>query len=107
MAKGTTGPSDRQIDEQRRRSLPPRQLGLRRPANWPRYMVAKRMGDGSIAYYWNAKSADIKAGFYDPAGSSPQKLRLGDRARRPSQHASGRVALWARRGQSVGHTSRL
>jgi hypothetical protein len=26
-------------------------------------MIAKVLGDGSVAYYWNAKSADTKAGF--------------------------------------------
>lgn len=31
--------------------------------NWPRYMLPKRLLDGTVAYYWNPRIADIKAGF--------------------------------------------
>jgi hypothetical protein len=31
--------------------------------NWPRYMLLKRLLDGSVAYYWNPHIRDIKAGF--------------------------------------------
>ena len=32
------------------------------PANWPRYMLAKRLRDGRIAYYWSCHKRDIQAG---------------------------------------------
>jgi hypothetical protein len=31
--------------------------------NWPRYMIGKVLGDGSIAYYWNPHMSHIEAGF--------------------------------------------
>ena len=34
-----------------------------KPADWPRYMIAKKLRTGVIAYYWNARQADIFAGF--------------------------------------------
>jgi len=36
---------------------------MRRPANWPRYMVGKPLSDGGVGYYWAPRTADIKAGF--------------------------------------------
>ena len=33
-----------------------------KPANWPRYMLAKRLKDGRTAYYWSAQQRDLKAG---------------------------------------------
>ena len=35
---------------------------MRRPANWPRYMLAKRLKDTRIAYYWSPHKRDLKAG---------------------------------------------
>lgn len=34
-----------------------------KPADWPRYMVAKRLASGEVAYYWNARKKDIDGGF--------------------------------------------
>lgn len=34
-----------------------------KPAGWPRYMIAKRLASGVVAYYWNARNVDISAGF--------------------------------------------
>ena len=36
---------------------------MRKPADWPRYMVAKRLADGNAAYYWNPRQKDIVDGF--------------------------------------------
>jgi hypothetical protein len=35
---------------------------MKKPANWPRYMLAKRLGDNRIAYYWSPHKRDLKAG---------------------------------------------
>jgi hypothetical protein len=32
------------------------------PANWPRYMLAKRLKDDRIAYYWSPHKRDFKSG---------------------------------------------
>jgi len=34
-----------------------------KPANWPRYMIEKRLRSGAVAYYWNPPVRDLKAGF--------------------------------------------
>lgn len=34
-----------------------------KPAGWPRYMIAKQLGNGHVAYYWNARNRDIANGF--------------------------------------------
>lgn len=34
-----------------------------KPVDWPRYMIAKSLSCGGVAYYWNARKADIAAGF--------------------------------------------
>jgi hypothetical protein len=34
-----------------------------KPADWPRYMIVKRLGSGQTAYYWNARQRDIEGGF--------------------------------------------
>src|SRR5262249_43964350 len=36
---------------------------IRKPVDWPRYMIAKRLADGSVAYYWNPRKKDIEGGF--------------------------------------------
>ena len=33
-----------------------------KPANWPRYMLAKRLKDGRTAYYWSPQKRDLHAG---------------------------------------------
>jgi hypothetical protein len=33
-----------------------------KPVNWPRYMLAKRLKDSRIAYYWSPHRRDLKAG---------------------------------------------
>ncbi len=34
-----------------------------KPIGWPRYMIAKRLASGVVAYYWNARGGDTAAGF--------------------------------------------
>lgn len=34
-----------------------------KPADWPRYMIVKKLRSGVCAYYWNARNTDIKKGF--------------------------------------------
>ena len=36
---------------------------MKRPLGWPRYMVERRLNDGSIAYYWRVRKKDRTAGF--------------------------------------------
>lgn len=36
---------------------------MRKPLDWPRYLVDKRRRDGAVAYYWTPRQSDIKAGF--------------------------------------------
>ena len=35
---------------------------MKKPANWPRYMLAKRLRDTRIAYYWSPHKRDLKEG---------------------------------------------
>src|SRR4029077_10489114 len=62
MAKGDTRSDDRQVKRQGPRPAARRTL-IRRPMNWPRYMVQRVLSDGSVAYYWNPITTDTKAGF--------------------------------------------
>jgi hypothetical protein len=34
-----------------------------KPANWPRYMIEKRLRSGAVAYYWNPPVRDLEGGF--------------------------------------------
>jgi hypothetical protein len=34
-----------------------------KPANWPSYMIEKRLRSGAVAYYWNPPIRDLKYGF--------------------------------------------
>jgi hypothetical protein len=61
MAKRGAGPSDRSADPQKRPRR--RRLAVRRPLGWPRYMVERRISDGSITYYWRVRAKDRAAGF--------------------------------------------
>ena len=36
---------------------------MRRPLDWPRYMKARRLADGSIGYYWVPHERDVASGF--------------------------------------------
>lgn len=36
---------------------------MSKPADWPRYMLAKPLRDGTTAYYWNPPQRDFTAGF--------------------------------------------
>lgn len=62
IAEGRPRRSDRRF-EPRSKSFPRRVRHVVKPASWPRYMIAKRMSGGAVAYYWNARKADITAGF--------------------------------------------
>ena len=35
---------------------------MKKPANWPRYMLAKRLRDHRIAYYWSPNKRDLESG---------------------------------------------
>lgn len=35
---------------------------MTRPGDWPRYMVQRRLRDGSTAYYWTPRPKDLRAG---------------------------------------------
>src|SRR5262249_19368336 len=61
MVERGPGPSDRSVDHQEARRR--RRLVVRRPLGWPRYMVERRLSDGSIAYYWRVRAKDRAAGF--------------------------------------------
>ena len=37
-----------------------------KPVGWPRYLVEKRLRNGSTAYYWRPKATDTKEGFNLP-----------------------------------------
>jgi hypothetical protein len=46
---------------------------MKRPLDWPRYMKARRLADGSVAYYWVPQERDVAAGFTlkgEPLGKS-------------------------------------
>jgi hypothetical protein len=46
---------------------------MKRPLDWPRYMKARRLADGSIGYYWVPHERDVAAGFTlkgEPLGKS-------------------------------------
>ena len=55
-----------------------------KPVDWPRYMIAKPLGAGRVAYYWNPRKADVDGGFtlhrealgveYGPAIARAEKL---------------------------------
>jgi integrase len=36
---------------------------MRRPLDWPRYMKARRLADGSVGYYWVPHERDVASGF--------------------------------------------
>lgn len=36
---------------------------MTKPTGWPRYMVAKRLKDGRVSYYWAPPGRDVTAGF--------------------------------------------
>jgi len=36
---------------------------MNKPIDWPRYMIAKPLADGTVAYYWNPHKRDVLAGF--------------------------------------------
>jgi hypothetical protein len=36
---------------------------MKKPADWPRYMIVKPLRDGTAAYYWNPSKRDIADGF--------------------------------------------
>src|SRR5262245_65282952 len=62
MAKGASRFSNRS-------ACPPRpgrryrRSTLMRPVDWPANMVAKRLRNGGVAYYWNPHVRYLRAGF--------------------------------------------
>jgi integrase-like protein len=68
-----------------------------KPANWPTYMIEKRLRSGEVAYYWNPPIADFKAGFKLHREALGQDLAAAcDRVTQLNQHLfafrTGRVA---------------
>lgn len=61
MAERGPGQRDRSVDSAghtRRRGRP-----LRKPLDWPRYMVARRLRSSEISYYWTPRRRDLDQGF--------------------------------------------
>ena len=52
-----------------------------KPLGWPRYMIAKRLKSGQVAYYWSPRNADIAKGFTLSSRGAWNRLRHGARAR--------------------------
>ena len=61
MAERRPGPSDRSADVQERSRR--RRRPLRKPLDWPRYMVVRRLRNGDLAYYWTRRRKDLVDGF--------------------------------------------
>src|SRR5680860_723155 len=40
-----------------------RRRAMNKPPGWPRYMIAKALKGGIVAYYWNPHRRDVEAGF--------------------------------------------
>jgi hypothetical protein len=40
-----------------------RRRPLRKPLDWPRYMVVRRLRNGDLAYYWTPRRKDLRDGF--------------------------------------------
>lgn len=58
------GPGRRHRKTERADVARPRRLRrVVKPVDWPRYMIAKRLRTGQVAYYWNAQKRDVSAGF--------------------------------------------
>ena len=36
---------------------------MRKPLDWPRYMVVRRLRNGDLAYYWTPRRKDLREGF--------------------------------------------
>lgn len=54
------------------RSGPP----IRKPLDWPRYMIAKLLQSGQVEYYWNPRNCDLAKGLKlrrEPLGSDYSK----------------------------------
>jgi hypothetical protein len=70
---------------------------MKRPLDWPRYMKARRLAYGSVAYYWVPQERDAAAGFTlkaEPLGKS-----YGDAIER-AQMLNAHLDAW-REGRSI------
>jgi integrase len=70
---------------------------MKRPLDWPRYMKARRLADGSVAYYWVPQERDVAVGFTlkaEPLGKS-----YGDAIER-AQFLNAHLDGW-REGRSI------
>ena len=56
---------DQAIDRltRRRTADAPSRHTVKRPVNWPRYMVERKLATGEVSYYWTPRRKDLKAGF--------------------------------------------
>src|SRR5207244_1775618 len=61
LAEGRPRSGYRRADAEQREGCG--RSAVRRPLNWPRYMVERRLKGGAIAYYWTPRRKDLKAGF--------------------------------------------
>ena len=58
-----------------------------KPAGWPKYMLAKRLKGGAVAYYWNPPVRDLAAGFsLDREALGQDYARALERASLLNQH---------------------
>ena len=62
MVERRPGLSDRREDATPKQNTR-RRRRIMKPLGWPRYMIAKRLQSGQVAYYWNARNSDIGKGF--------------------------------------------
>ena len=72
----------------------------RKPAGWPRYMVAKRLASGVTAYYWGAPTWATKAGC--TMGSIALGLDYGSAKERCDTVANLHFDAWRSKGDVPG-----
>jgi hypothetical protein len=61
MAERGSRPGNRSADGEERSGCGRRPL--RKPVDWPRYMVVRRLRNGELAYYWTPRRKDLQDGF--------------------------------------------
>jgi hypothetical protein len=64
---------------------------MRRPLDWPRYMKARRLADGSVGYYWVPHERDVAAGF--TLAGEPLGKNYGEAMER-AQALNGHLDAW-------------
>jgi integrase len=77
---------------------------MRRPLNWPRYLRERRLGGGSIGYYWYPNKRDVAAGFMtscEPLGDN-YALAIERAILLNKQLDAWRAGVGAERGLDLG-----